>query len=411
MDTTNIDNGNNNVNLISVERYILKLIRCSLQGTEPDRLPDDCSWDMVQRLAEFNKVTPAISPAIRQYRYDIPQEVAAHFESAITSTVYRIAMFDMEREAVLVAAKRNGFCFLPLKGILLSEYYPVPGMRWMCDNDILYGRMSDAASTGKPEPVQADSADAKELKRIFESQGFTTEAIGGVHDIYHKKPFFNFEMHSKLVGDDSDFAGYYANPWERAKPDLEKEGEYRFSKEDEYIFMLVHAFKHFDASGCGIRTLIDEYVFVSHNADMDWSYIEAQLDEIGSADFSDFVGKLKTAAFDSFSLDGVLTEDDWDMISYMFSSGTYGLVSNGIRRRIDKIRDREQLDSAAACRKYLRDRVFVNEDKLKLYFPFFYRHKGLKFILLPYRVLRGIIVHPKQLWYEWKNVRNYKNEN
>lgn len=399
--TTDATDTNENVSLISVERYILHLIRCSLHGEAPDRLPNDCSWDMVQKLAEFNKVTSSISPAIKSYGYDIPDDVAKHFESAISSTIYRIAMFDMEREAVIDDGVKEGLRFLPLKGILLAGYYPVPGMRWMCDNDILYGRMSDTS---------ADGAVTESLKHIFESHGFTTESVGGVHDVFQKKPFFDFEMHSRLVGEDSDFAAYYSNPWKRAVQVPGKVGEYRFSKEDEYIFMLVHAFKHFDAGGCGIRTLVDEYVFISHNDSMDWDYIEAQLDEIGIKDFTDFAREIKNAAFDVFSDEGVLTDDDWKMISYMFSSGTYGLVSNCIRRSIDKIRDNEHIDGAKARRQYLKERIWLSEKQLKVRAPFFYRHKNLRFILPLYRVVRGALVHPKELLYEWRHVRKYDKE-
>lgn len=399
--TTGATDINENVSLISVERYILHLIRCSLHGEAPDRLPNDCSWDIVQKLAEFNKVTSSISPAIKSYGYDIPDDVVKHFESAISSTIYRIAMFDMEREAVIADGVKEGLRFLPLKGILLAGYYPVPGMRWMCDNDILYGRTSGTS---------ADGAVTESLKHIFESHGFTTESVGGVHDVFKKKPFFDFEMHNRLVGEDSDFAAYYANPWKRAVQVPEKMGEYRFSKEDEYIFMLVHAFKHFDAGGCGIRTLVDEYVFISHNDSMDWDYIEAQLDEIRIKDFTDFAKRLKSAAFDAFSDEGVLTDTDWKMISYMFSSGTYGLVSNRIRRSIDKIRDKEHLDGAKARRQYLKERIWLSEKQLKVSAPFFYRHKNLRFILPLYRVVRGALVHPKELLYEFRHVRRYDKE-
>ena len=258
--------------------------------------------------------------------------------------------------------------------------------------------------------ASADGAVAESLKHIFEAHGFTAESVGGVHDVYQKKPFFNFEMHSRLVGEDSDFAAYYSNPWKRAVEIPGKMGEYRFSKEDEYIFMLVHAFKHFDAGGCGIRTLVDEYAFISHNSDMDWDYIDTQLDEIGLKAFTDFAGEIKSAAFGAFSDEGVLTDTDWKMISYMFSSGTYGLISNRIRRSIEKIRDKEHLDGAKARRKYLKERIWLSEKQLKVSAPFFYRHKKMRFFSPLYRVVRGALVHPKELLYELRHVRKYDKE-
>lgn len=384
--------------------YLLYLIKCSLHNVIPDEKPIDCSWKLIKAFADFNSVTSMISPAIKKYVYDIPADIRKELELEISSTLYRIAMFDMEREAFMREASVDEICFLPLKGIKLSEYYPVAGMRWMCDNDILYGKVTKAGDMQKM-PEISDDITTERLKSVMLKHGFKPESIGGVHDVYIKEPFFNFEMHSRLVPYDSPFADYYTNPWERAIPVEGKKYEFRFSDEDEYIFMVVHAFKHFDSSGCGIRTLVDEYVFLNNKDNMNWKYITEQFKILGLTDFEQ---RLRTAAQDIFSQDGVISDCDWEMINYMYKCGTYGTTSNRIHRSIDKFREDGKIDGASARKRYLTDRVWINENKMKIYYPFFYRHKWARFTLPFYRMIKGIIVHPKMLWDEWQNIKKYK---
>lgn len=385
--------------LENAERYVLYLIRCSLNGCTPTKEPVNCSWNQILYLAEKNSVTSMISPAVKEYKYDIPQDIREKIESALARTVYRILRFQIERENIFSAMEQCGIWYLPLKGILLAEYYPKAGMRWMCDNDILYGG-SDLDMDWQ----------IKQLKKIMKDLGYDAEHIGGVHDVYQKKPFFNFEMHRKLVSADSPFAEYYKNPWKKAVLTEGKKCEYHFRDEDEYIFMLAHAYKHFDNSGCGIRTLADEYVFLNKKDSMNWEYINKELDKIGLISFEK---ELRKAACDTFSREGMITETDWDMISYMFDSGTYGLKSNDIRHKLERIyveaeQNHHNLNSAGIRRRYWKQRFYISDLVMKENYPFLYRHKRLRFVLPFYRVIKGLVIHPKTLYHEWKSVREFK---
>lgn len=60
--------------------------------------------------------------------------------------------------------------YLPLKGIIMKDYYPSVGMRQMSDNDILF---------------DADAWERMEKHMI--SEGYKAEYVGkGNHDVYHK---------------------------------------------------------------------------------------------------------------------------------------------------------------------------------------------------------------------------------
>ena len=55
----------------------------------------------------------------------------------------------------------------------------------------------------------------------------------------------NIEMHYCLVGQNSQFASYYKNPWEKAKPEKGKKYIQQYSWEDFYVYVIVHMAKHF----------------------------------------------------------------------------------------------------------------------------------------------------------------------
>lgn len=400
MHTQQKDNSNNKYKdyneIEDASKCVIELIKCSLHNELPVEIPQKVNWAQVLYLAANNSVVSMISPAVKRYKGDIPENIRKKIEAALLTTIYRLLNFQIERENIFAKMEQEGIAYLPLKGILLAEYYPVAGMRWMCDNDILYG---------KNDSEQGRNHESGKLKDIMLGLGYHAVHTGGVHDVYQKEPFFNFEMHRKLVSANSPFAKYYENPWEKAILVKGKKYEYRFSDEDEYIFMLAHAYKHFDNSGCGIRTLVDEYVYVDKKKCMDWRYIDEQLRKIG---LNSFEKSLKNAAIAAFSEDGVITEQEWDIISYMFNCGTYGTMSNRIRRELKRIQSENALNQVNTKWHYIRKRFFVSEVMIQENYLFFYRHKNLRWLLPFYRILKGLIIHPKMLYYEWKNVRNFK---
>ena len=64
--------------------------------------------------------------------------------------------------------EQKGIWHLPLKGVILKEYYPSVGMRQMSDNDILF-----------------DYSFCNEVQAYMESEGYKAVSVGeGNHDIY-----------------------------------------------------------------------------------------------------------------------------------------------------------------------------------------------------------------------------------
>ena len=108
-------------------------------------------------------------------------------------------------EELLQAFEANGIYCIPLKGIFLKQCYPKTDLRMMADLDLLFRLEQE-----------------KEVEEILQQLGYYCDHRDDHHHVYFRKPFMNIEMHYCLVGQNSQFASYYKNPWEKAKPEKGK---------------------------------------------------------------------------------------------------------------------------------------------------------------------------------------------
>ena len=63
-----------------------------------------------------------------------------YWEDRMVKAIRKVLLFDAERKKLCAWMDREQIWYLPLKGIILKEYYPSVGMRQMSDNDILFDR-------------------------------------------------------------------------------------------------------------------------------------------------------------------------------------------------------------------------------------------------------------------------------
>lgn len=383
--------------------YLAHLIRCSLAGEAPQEKPGGFSWGRVLALAERNGVDATCWPAACGCA-DVPPEVRSRWQADADVALYRHLAFSEERAAVLAEMEERGLSYLPLKGILLAELYPQPGMRPMADNDILYGyvepdprggfRVRGADAPGRERAVR-EATDA--MAAIMAERGYDPVSLGvGNHDSFHRAPF-NFEMHRRLVSPTSPHAAYYENPWARAVRDPGSPWAYSFSDEDEYVYLVAHAFKHFDGGGCGIRFAVDLRVLLdAKGARLDRAYVDAQLEELG---LSEFEGRMRSLADSAFGDAGPVAADTEKLLLYLLGCGTYGTVEIRMGKKLAALEAAGGGLRAAKLR-YLAGRLVPGTDVIKENFPVFYRHKAL-LPLFPawrlYRLCRRLVVEPSRV--------------
>lgn len=207
---------------------------------------------------------------------------------------------------------------MPLKGLVLKDFYPDFAMREMADIDVLI-----------------DSSRADDVRKIMEKLEFQVKSFGMKNDDdYVKPPISNFEMHRELFYDkeDKELFSYYKN----AKRDLlikdsDNSFGYHLKAEDFYVYMIAHEYKHYNLGGTGLRSLIDTYVFLnSHHLDM--NYVDEECAKIGIDIFEKENRSLSINLFSGINL----TEEDLHMLDYILSSGVYGTFDHHIENSISK---------------------------------------------------------------------------
>ena len=175
-------------------------------------------------------------------------QTAKAFRNIRNKSLRKVLLLDNGRTEIFRFLDENKIWHMPLKGVILKDYYPELGMRQMSDNDILY-----------------DAAFRQTMQQYMLSQGYTLGAKKAYEDDYFKLPVYNYEMHLSLFGNnDSDFSQYFQNIEER----LIRNGYLCcFTDEDFYLYFMAHAAKHYRSGGTGLRHLLDCYVFLSKKRD------------------------------------------------------------------------------------------------------------------------------------------------
>ena len=265
------------------------------------------------QLSKHHSLCAFLHKALKDTRVDVSNEGLKKLEEYYYANLRKSVLFDEERKELYQFLNDEHISFLPLKGIIIKDFYLDPYTREFADNDILF-----------------DSKDSL-IKEYFVKRGYEVEMFrNGNHDVYHKKPFFNFEMHRALFIAHEDFPKYVSYFKDYLRKASIKEGyEYELNKEDFYIYFTAHTYKHFHESGCGIRTLVDYYQYLKNNK-LDFDYINQELAKIDLVDFSNMIFSLSIKLFDNQPL----TKEEEETLLYIASSGTYGLMENLVNKGV-----------------------------------------------------------------------------
>ena len=237
----------------------------------------DFNWDNLYKLAQKQKITASIYPAI--VKQQCPDNIITLFQKHFDMNLRRHILFDAERNEILSEFVVHGIRYVLLKGCVLNQYYPTIGMREFADNDILY-----------------DVKYAKIVNKIMLEKGYTCKAFGGIHDSYLKEPIFNFEMHRTLFG--ADMQQHFDDIWSRVIPNSEYTNRYDLTFEDLYLHVIAHLNKHYNNSGAGLRYFSDIWLMNQHMDTKDKPYIQQRLKQANLVDFEKKVVQLSTYIFE-----------------------------------------------------------------------------------------------------------------
>lgn len=375
---------------------LIYLMACSLQGTEPEGAPlANIDLEALLRLAKAHSVSAMVCMALEQT--DAFQHTAEttrlKWLEAKNKAIRKNMLLDAERKAILHELEIQGIWYMPLKGSILKDWYPKPGMREMADNDILF-----------------DPSGHEQVREIFQNRGYKTVSFGKLnHDEYEKAPIYNFEMHVSLFpGTYKELAEQYENVKERLLPVDGTAYQFAFTPEDFYVFVLAHAHKHYSHSGTGVRTLADIYVMERHLGDiMDRDEVEQKLTQLGIAEYEQHSRVLAEKLFSAVRplAEIELTEDEKEMLLYYCDATTYGTVGNSVNNRLHELQENSEDITLWTKLKYCGVRLFPGREFCKLYYPFVYRHPWTLPFFWVWRIVDKGITHRRKVKQELKALK------
>ena len=376
---------------MDAESILIYLAACVVNQTKPDK-------KLLEKLKSEEDLINKLYLMAKQHHMSA-LVAAALLKSELQSNVlmqeraeaiWRERLFDHDRKAIINKLEEAEIWYLPLKGVILKDYYPQIGIRQMSDNDILF-----------------DSGRAEDVKHIMTELGFSNTSYGTGHrDDYVKLPVSHFEMH-RMLFDAQNYHKvlhlYYLNVKEKLIKDEDNGSGYHFSREDFYIYMIAHEYSHYIFGGTGLRSLLDTYVFLQRDSEiLDWNYISTELDKL---ELKAFEKQNRILAQKLFSLqqqdsqhvflvdtggagshlsvkgssgsDLYLTQEEQSLLNYHISSGAYGSWEHSIENRLKK----------KGLGKYLISRIFLPMSQVKEQYPLFYKYKWLSLFLPLYRLV------------------------
>lgn len=382
--------------ITKTRELLLYLMACALQGVSArEEILADADLKQLLIMARKHSVASMVCMALEKTAIFANADEAAKKQwlEAKNKAIRKNMLLDTECKAILHELEIQGIWYMPLKGSILKDWYPKPGMREMADNDILF-----------------DPSGREQVREIFQNRGYKTVSFGKFnHDEYEKPPIYNFEMHVSLFhGTYKELTAQYENVKERLLPVDGTAYQFAFTPEDFYVFALAHAHKHYSHSGTGVRTLADIYVMDRHLGDiMNRDEVEQKLTQLGIAEYEQHSRVLAEKLFSAVRplAETELTEDKKEMLLYYCDATTYGTVGNSVNNRLHELQEDSEDITLWTKLKYCGVRLFPGREFCKLHYPFVYRHPWTMPFFWVWRIVDKGITHRRKVKQELKALK------
>lgn len=205
-------------------KTILSLVKSALYK-EKTVIPENFDWELARKIIASQEIYELTYYGMVYSDAEIPKWLKTKFLERITI----LTTLWYKGEEVIAAFDKAGIDYIPLKGIVVKDYYPEPYMRHMGDVDILIH--------------ESDYAD--KIKPIMLGLGYR-EGVESNHEFQWIKDGYLIELHKKIIPSyNKDFYNVIGDGWGWLKDG------------NQYAYLVAHFAKHYRDSGIGIGHLVD----------------------------------------------------------------------------------------------------------------------------------------------------------
>ena len=366
--------------------YFLHLICCALHNEEAKEV-EGVNYYALFELSKKQELYNLINEKIQGLSF-VGDEEKAIFRNYSLSELNRMLAIGSQRNIIYSLLSDNKIKFMPLKGLIFKNYYPKESMRQMSDNDILI-----------------DESKREKAAEIMSGLSYTAFDTTQNSDDFFKEPYYTFELHRSLFDSESEFSPSFDNVWENAKQDENNEFMYHMAKEDVYIYSICHMYKHYIKSCCGIRFLIDNYLFIKKEYDnLNWDYINSELEKYNLSDYEKQTRELAKKVFDEKEL----TKDEQNLLESYINYGIYGNKQGKILQDFELASKGSSKGEAKI--KYILRRLFPKKKEMLFNYPVLEKKPYLLPFMLIHRFFKGIF-NFKKTSAEIKTIKKIEKEN
>lgn len=361
---------------------IIALVKSALTG-EKAEISENFDWDNALNTAKKHQILPMLYYGVQYSGITLPAEIMQFLELATFKNISVSQNQLYALEQIYKAFDENEIDYMPLKGSVLKFVYPKPEMRPMGDADILI----------RQEQYE-------KIRILMQKSGFTEGRESSYDYAWDKPSTLHLELHKHLVPVNyKDFYSYYDNPWRLAHN--VKNNRYILNDEDNYIFIFTHYAKHYRARGVGIRHILDIYVFLSQNKNMNFSYIDKELEKMGLLKF--YKNTIHTINV-WFGEEHADTISDF-ITNKIFSSGSFGKseylnISNAV------ITSKSAKSLGGIKFKQLFNMIFLPYSNMCLLYPCLKKLPVLLPIFWVVRAVYAVFNKRKRIGYHIKNLKS-----
>lgn len=382
---------------------MLYLVQCGINSVVPD-LKRVAKMDLEKVYAKsqsqsLEAVTYMALESLMQSNPEIQipdeKEIFPQWEEAKNKAIAKNLMMDVAREQLFDFMEDRGIWHAPLKGVVLCCMYPKYGMRQMADNDILF-----------------DPSFRQEVHNWFVEQGYEVESYQKVyHDIYLKKPVYNFEMHTALFSNIAQlpFEKYYLAINDKLIAVEGKRYEYCMTDEDFYLYILAHGYKHYSGNGTGLRFILDLYVYQKSKNNLNRTYLNLELEKMGLFTFEQEMRGLAQKMIAPGWNGRDLTKREKKLLESLLFSCTYGSRNNLWYNYVKMAQGIPKSISIKIKLHHLWNRLFPDrmymETWCQRYAPLFFEYRCLMPIAPFWRIIKRGIEKRKKIKEELDAVR------
>lgn len=330
------------------QKYLIQLSAAYL-NSEKAHLNEDVSLGaLMDEAAKHNLFSVAYCALMQSENSGqiAAGNVSARYQALFTDGIYNANLTMMVYEELKSALTGAEIRFVPFKGAVLRELYPVPETRTMGDVDVL---------------IDADRR--KDAKEALEKAGFTcVNSNGPVWD--YDKNGIRAEVHTSLVNGktgNNNAVEYFSGAIKKA---CFSGYEGQFDDNYHFEYLIAHLAHHFCFYGAGIRMVLDLAVMLKFR----------------SIDINTVISDLEKAGLDKFAKNILTVCRKWYGVGVDFKAETEKteefLASHGVfgfsNRNISAVIERKDMEDGKKSGKF--------RTRLRLLFPPYKKLKEIPYI-------------------------------